>query len=335
MFCFVPILAVFRAWIHTERDVMACALALYATAAVIAVLGIFEFVFPGIAKSLPTLFPGPVYTRSNFGGTGTITLSGFSAWGTPVVGVVLVPAFGFWMAVRKRVPKKLMVVSTLSAIAIVVGAVLSGYRSAWGGMMCIAAVLLLFDRRLFAAAIFVCVIVFSFLPQEFFDRLTTMWMLGSSGDTSLIRRESTLDLAMMTIQRNPLWGVGWGSFSTFNDYAYLALSMGIPSLLFFSFWYASNIRRMWRETVIHRRLRLARAGINPVGFLAALIGYLFCMMSGAMSDVPPLMVQFWLMFCLVLRYTEVVEAQRVIDRVRSRPRPEPQTPVQGSLQENP
>ncbi len=321
MLCFVPILAMFRKWIHTEEDIFPCAVTLVASGVIIALLGTFEFVFPAMAKSLRWLFVDPGYTRTNFGTSGTISLSGFSSWGTPVVGVMLVPAFGFWIAIRKSVPQRFKALSYVAAGFLVVGIVLSGYRSAWGGMIVITGLLLLFDRKIVTGLIFAGLILFYALPQEFFARLTTMWLLGQSGDTSLIRRENTLKLTLSTIQEHPLLGTGWGSFSTYNDFAYVALALGIPALVVFCLWYISNLARTWRVARLYSEVRPPKSLINPIGFLSALGGYVFCMMSGAMSNVQPLMINFWLMFCLLLRYTEISSIPNH-DRLSARSRPQ-------------
>jgi hypothetical protein len=338
MLVFVPALFLFRRWLNSERDILACATTVVIAATVISSLGLFEFFFPELSQRMTWLFPNPVYIRANFGGSGEIALSGFSSWGTPVVGVMLVPAFGFWIAMRHLVPVKFRAVSYAAASIIVVGILLSGYRSAWGGLIGIVALLVFFDRKLVAAALLGGVLLFTVLPQGFVDRLTTMWLLGESGDTSLLRREYILDVVATSVKENPVLGIGWGAFNTYNDYASLAVMLGIPALLIFSTWYTSVIRRTW---IIARRFAAVarpRGSINPVGFLAALVGYLFCMMSGAMTFVQPLMLNFWLLFCLVLRYTEIVSGpglSGVPDRSRrTGPVVPPILPTEGQGRQN-
>ena len=143
------------------------------------------------------------------------------------------------------------------------------------------------------------------LPQQFINRFHTILLLEQSGDQTILRRLSALDKSIQSVLHSPLWGTGWGSPTPYNDWLYVAVSMGIPALVIFAYWYLELLRKLSRTMRPSVSLRKGSDSQLGIGFLAGLVGFAVSMFSGAMTNVTPLATSFWLIFCLALRFTEL------------------------------
>lgn len=309
---FIPVIILLQKSVNSITDVTRCVVVLVITAFLIAASGVLEYYFPAIsnfAASLSAISSGE-YLRYNYNSGAWIRLSPFYLWGIPVVAVVLVPAIGWWSAIFVQAAgwKKWLWAYVGSVLA--AGILVSGYRSAWLGLL-VAAIIMLFLTR--KSAVFFWAIIGAFitlLPLAFIDRFKSILNVSQTSDGSLILRSARLSEGVQGIFQHPLWGAGWGSTAMFNDWLYIAVALGLPAFIVFVYWYGrlivqlNGVLRWASQKGSYQERHLA------AGFIIGLLGYAVCMLSGAMSQVRPLMTTFWLMFCLALRFVELTEIEK-------------------------
>ncbi len=295
---FFPILVLLRSWVRSVEDVSLYVRVLVVCGTIIAALGLLERFFPSVGEIAPWFFTNPTEMRVNVRGTDMILLSGFSSWGGTIVAVILVPCVALSAALQKQRVGAKRTIWIVSEVVLVAGIVVSGYRSSWLGLITVFAVLFTIYRSSFFLYVAGAATAVYFLPAEYSDRFNTILLLSKSGDSSMVTRASAIERGLQSVWDNPLSGTGWGSQTVFNDWLYLAIALGLPALAIFAFWYFSLLGRLWRRIGFTDFPAQSYSRHLMIGFLAGLAGYGVCMVSGAMSQVPPLMVSFWLIFCL-------------------------------------
>jgi hypothetical protein len=283
------------------------------TSLVIGISGVLEYFVPSVADFGAHLLnlKSSDYFRVNLLRSEVIRLSPFDLWGTPVVVVALVPVLGFLPLIISQTAgmKKIFWIS--SCIIIIGGIILSGYRSAWLGAIVGAIVMLLLNKKYIWSITIIFIPFIKYLPIKFIDRFLTILDIKESSDPSLILRAARLHQGFESILRHPIWGTGWSSQAVFNDWLYITVALGIPAIIIFIIWYGKlllNLLNIFKETSsssyqIDKKI--------SAGFLIGLSGNAFCMISGAAVQVRPLMTSFWILFCLALRYVDLIELKKL------------------------
>ena len=298
---FLPTLVIIGYWVNTEEEVTHFVNIFVVTGTIIASMGLLEYFFPSLSDLLPIIFSADEYTRVNFNTGMFIELASFRFWGTPVVSVLLVPILGLCTVPLAKSKSKLA--WFFCELIILLGIIVSGYRSAWIGAGVVLVGKLFFGNRktallllfgLFLAIIFVA-------PEAYLARAESLFAVGESVDATFIRRSSALFYTINIILKYPLSGTGWFSLTPFNDWVYIGLSQGIIALAFFIGWF---LNLLWK---LLQKLLNGRYGQDylAIGFLISLSGYAVSMFSGAMTDILLLWSAFWLIFCLAWRYCEL------------------------------
>ena len=302
---FVPLFVLLRQWVSSVEDIYLYVHVLVVAGAIVASLGLLERYAPSLSANMSWLFTHPIQIRSNFYAGGTVELAGFGSWGTPVVTVILVPIVGLWTVMMKQATGIRKWPWAAVGIILVAGIMVAGYRSAWLGLIATLVMLLFIQRKSFGFLMLGGAILIWWLPQQFINRFDTILLLEQSGDQTILRRLTAFDSGVQSAIQSPLWGTGWGSPTPYNDWLYVAVSMGIPALVIFVYWYVGLLRKLSRKTRPSFSLWKGSDSQLGIGFLAGLVGFAVSMFSGAMTNVTPLATSFWLIFCLALRFTEL------------------------------
>ena len=301
---FLPLLPLVRKLIKNPNELKRALLILVISACLISIIGIFEYVIPSLFSNVLGLSQNLEYARVNFTGDGRmslIKLSGFLLWGTPVVSVILVPILPFSLiqTVDERGSKKLLWLSC--SLAITTGIILSGYRSAWLGLaVVIIAFFILYSKKLIPFFVFLGVGLTN-LPTGFLNRFTMISSFANSSDTATIRRTTEIEKLLSSFTGKNIFGTGWASPAVFNDWLYIYVVLGLIGVLIFVFLYGRNIVMLLgvkTENTENRDLK--------VSLLISLLSYAICMVSGAMSQVFPLMATFWLIFMIAWQGPQVL-----------------------------
>jgi hypothetical protein len=182
--------------------------------------------------------------------------------------------------------------------------VAAGYRSAWLGLGLVIVSVTLFNRSqiLLSLPIIMPGVVYLF-SSAYLDRLKTItYVFGSSQDPSILRRSLALRSGVETIREHLLFGTGWGSPTSFNDWINVGVAMGLPGLLVLAFGYAWLLVTLWEHA---RMSHVKEDRFLHLAFVVALAAYAIAMISGAMSQVFPIMTGFWFVFCLANRLREI------------------------------
>ncbi len=303
---FIPMLILFRSWIQTEQQVLFYTKVLVYVGMAISVLGLTEKRIPFLSSLIPVV-ASQNYVRLNFGFQSSVILDAFSSWGTPVVSVLLVLLIGLSLSLSSGHKASHRLIWMISLPILGLGIVSSGYRSAWLGLLVVFALALLIDLKAFLYSSFIflvgCILLFS---SSYIDRFKTIWQFNTSPDPTFITRSLAMQNALHTILSNPLLGTGWASPTAFNDWVNIGVSMGIPGILFFAFWYGVLL---WKLLNVARKSVESQRRLLFLGFFAALSGYAVSMVSGAMSQVFPIMTGFWFVFCLAWRAIEIIHTE--------------------------
>ena len=308
-FIFVPLIFLFQGWIKSVADIYLYVRTLVVVGFTIAGFGLLEYFVPVISGLVANLQHSPTdyeYLRFNYQSGDWIRLSPFNIWGTPVVAVALVPVVGLLYVVFLRVKGVQKWLWACMGLIIVTGIILSGYRSAWLGLLVMAIVMLFLDRKSAVVVWLSGIILILYLPARFITHFYSILAFVETRDHSILVRFTRLREGLQSILHHPLLGSGWSTRAVFNDWVYIAVALGLPALIIFIIWYSRLIQKLigvFRRSILtFNRLDRILAG----GFLLGLTGYAVSMISGAMSQVRPLMTAFWIFFCLAWRFVELI-----------------------------
>lgn len=306
---FFPLTVLFSFWVNSLSKVRRFTNALVWIGFFIALLGIVERYIPFFSATFPKLFYKPVLVRSNFLLGGDIQLAHFSAWGTPVVTVFLVPLVGLWSIPFDHISEVRRWLWRVVGVLLISGIIVGGYRSAWIGLLVTLSTLLFARQQRGWWLAFSLATIMFLLPHEFLNRVQTIFLLNRSGDSSIIQRTQSAAEALRVIAANPVLGLGWGASTFFNDWFNLAVALGLPGLAVFVLWYLRLIRSLM-DILRHSQLAdVQNCQSTAAGFMAALSGLAVCLTSGAFTQILPLMTAFWLVFCLARRFSQLAKEE--------------------------
>jgi len=303
---FLPILIIVLNVIDYPYDIVFFVKIIIASGTVISLVGLLEFIDPSISSRLPWLFTFPNYYRVNFPGGDPVHLASFSAWGGPIVATGLVLTTGLWVGWFANAFQRPTLVWKLAGFLNIFGIVISGYRSAWLGLVVVLALSFFLSRRGSVIIGGTFLAIFYFLPEGFLERVRWIPRIAETQEHSAVVRLDMSREGVEVMLRSPL-GTGWASTAlpmyVHNDWLHVGVSIGLFAFVLFLVWYISTLFRLWglaRVTSADQP-----AGWLPNAFLVSLAGYAAAMFSGAMGQVPPLMTQFWIVFCLAYRLTHL------------------------------
>lgn len=203
-----------------------------------AILGILEFYFRDEVTSWAPWFfrAATIKTAEGF------ERAGFNFWGYPAAASVIAwgVLIGFHSIVRGYRESRWPVLAVLTIICGLIAVYISGQRSTWFGLGWGLAFLSLFSGpKGWAVAVLLSILLLSYVPGIFWERVSTVATLVSTGvpiDTSSAQRLARWDWGWQTMWANPLWGVGYGHWLTHNAFLEIGSSMGIfPVILFVLF----------------------------------------------------------------------------------------------------
>lgn len=308
---FIPMLILFRNWIHEKREITFYARTLVYVGAIISVLGLLERYVPAISLLFSKYMPAPIATRYNFEFGSAINLAAFSSWGTPVVSILLVLFAGLAAFIpRLEIPWQ-KTIAWLAFPVLFLGIISTGYRSAWLGLLVVTVLAVFFNReRVFSSLVLVVPGIIILFSSAYIDRFKTLLLVSNSKDPTIITRSSALQRGIDAIQTHPLIGMGWNSPTAFNDWINVGIAMGLAGLLVLVVWYGLLLYKLFLYA------RVNKSGENKLlymAFFAALAGYSIAMVGGAMSQVFPIMTGFWFVFCLAWRLVEISEQEKQVD----------------------
>lgn len=308
---FLPMMVLFRSWIHEKSEVLLYARWLAVAGAVIAIIGLVERYVPQLDALFPTNLSSAVESRYNFEMGSEIELAAFNFWGTPVVSVFLVISAGLAAVLPRKDSAWQKYGWPVMFSVLAMGIVASGYRSAWLGLALVVILMLFLNHsQIWVSLVWIIPGVLYLFSSAYLDRFQTMVFMfrGSSQDPTFIRRSVALKEGIQSLQAHPLLGVGWNSPTTFNDWANIGVWMGLPGLLFFTIGYGWLLFSLFR---LARKTDKKDDRLLFLAFFTALAGYAAAMVSGAMSQVFPLMAMFWFAFCLAWRLVEISRQEKI------------------------
>ncbi len=308
---FIPMLVLFRNWIQDKREIAFYARMFVYVGTIISVLGLLERYVPAIASLFSQYMPKPIETRYNFEFGSVIDLAAFSSWGTPVVSTLLVLFAGLSVFIPKSEISWQRTVRFFASPVLILGIISTGYRSAWLGLALVIVLSIVLNReRVFSWLVLAIPGIFVLFSSVYLDRLKTLFFIANSKDPTIITRSTTLQRGLHTIQTNWLFGTGWNSPTAFNDWVNLGVAMGVFGLLVFAIWYGLLLAKLIRFAI---RSKEKEDYSLYMAFFAALAGYSIAMISGAMSQVLPIMTGFWFVFCLGWRLIEISQQEELIN----------------------
>lgn len=308
---FIPMLILFRNWIQDKSQIISYARTLVYVGIVISVLGLLERYVPAISSMFSKYMPAPIETRYNFELGSAISLAAFSSWGTPVVSTLLVLFVGLAVFMPKPQVGWQKIIGFLALPVLILAIISTGYRSAWLGLVLVIVLSILFNReQVFSWLVLVIPGIVVFFSSAYLDRLKTLFFITNAKDPTIITRSLALQQGLVTIQTNWLFGTGWNSPTTFNDWVNIGVRMGILGLFAFAIWYGLLLYKLIKYA---KKSKEREGKLLYMAFFAALSGYSIAMVSGAMSQVFPIMTGFWFVFCLAWRLTEISEQEKQVD----------------------
>lgn len=308
---FIPMLVLFRSWIRNKQQIVFFARMLVYAGTIISILGLMERYIPAISALFPNFSASPIETRYNFGFDSYVNLAAFSFWGTPVVSTLLVLFTGLAVFVPKPNIRWQKIIWFLTAPLLTLAIISTGYRSAWLGLILVLILGVVFNPwQILPWLVLVIPASFVLFSSAFLDRLKTVLSIPALLDPTFETRYSAMQNGLQTIKLNFIFGIGWGSPTTFNDWVNIGVALGLIGLLAFAIWYGLlliNLLKFVRKT--HGRDNF----LICMSFFTPLAGYSLVMLSGAMSQVFPIMTGFWFVFCLGWRLVEILKEEEFIN----------------------
>ena len=303
---FIPTLVLIYLLLNTVRSMEIVFNSLVAVGATISILGVIEYFYPPLATFIPVKTISAEYYRTNATTSEQLRLAAFAFWGTPVVAAGLVPILGITLGLAGGTRGWHRAALFVATAMLIVAIILSGYRSSWLGMLLVLTLVGAMERKKPLLILCGLLLLFFLLPAGFTDRLGTIWKGAEAGDTSLLHRQEMVDVAFQSILKSPLTGNGWAMYSPYNDWVYLALVLGAFGIIPLLLWYGTVLRRLTRIVRTPFGVMETRERALALGLLTGLTGNILSMTSGALTAISPLMISFWVIFCLAARYADLV-----------------------------
>jgi hypothetical protein len=272
---------------------------LFLTSTLVAVLGLLEYVSPGVVGRIPGFTGG----SSAFVGVNSFLRARYSFYGAPTATFMMVIAAPLGLALwhwAKTPWNKWFIVGgfLLQAIGVYIG----GYRSIWLalGAQVVIFLILNYGPLLGVFALIPVGFVYESLPREALIRMASLFSAveGQPLDSSAVKRIGRVEDALARLMEHPL-GTGWASSGwTHNDLLQIGLSVGALGALVFIAGYLWTVFRLVRRL---SALRLAKdtAGFRfGLGIFLSFIGSGFLYVSQGITWQIFLVLPAWLSWAM-------------------------------------
>lgn len=289
----IPLLLLVQVVLHEHRNWRAVALFFFLAGTWIGVMGVIEYLFPGIQGILPGFSSNP-YALLVAGG---FLRANFSFWGAAAATFICVLALPMVLPLWRWYPGLGQRLLLLLALGSQVFAIyLGGYRSMWIllALQFLIWVVLRFGLLPGGLLLLPMGYLYRFLPPETQERAMSVLLTleGVATDGSTMTRLSRAATSLQEALSHPL-GIGWaGSGWTHSDFAQVTANLGLlAGLLFLCAWLVT-LSRLWSG------LRRDRTELN----LALLLSFLACGGILAVQGVgvlPQLILPVWFVWALV------------------------------------
>jgi hypothetical protein len=259
----------------------------------IALLGLVEYLFPGVRN----LFPGYVAADTTYIAQGGFVRASYVFWGNPVATFIcafalplLIPMWEWWPQLMAR---GLLIGS---AVILVAGIYIGGFRSLWLLLGVALIVLLYISRGLWGAlaASFSLGVLYVVLPETGQSRLllAVSALRGDFQDSSSFDRWQRVVGAAQSILSHPE-GQGWSAAGwVHNDFLQVAVNLGLIAGVIFLLWYLRTLIGLWRQWRRQPADSLTLALFTSFFILGGLF------LSQPMIVLPQLALPAWLVWAL-------------------------------------
>lgn len=299
-FLLVPLIIVASVVLQREGYWRHLLLAFFVASTWIALLGVIEYWFPGVAKLFPAFATDPAHSVTAEG----FARATFSFYGGPLATFVCVLALpiaivlaSWWRQLFHRVA--IAAASGLQVVAIYIG----GYRSIWLVLLIqvlIACVLGLKRQGVAVALLFLVVGVggYQFIPNTSERAATGIAIFrGQRSDSSAADRQGRALGAINTVIESPL-GTGWSTAGwTHSDFLQVAVNLGVVGGLIFLGGYVYTLLRLLRRVLPY--LRMGEQGDLGFSLLLAFVGVGGLLAMEGVSVLPQLVLPSWFVWVLV------------------------------------
>jgi O-antigen ligase len=260
------------------------------------VMDITEVMLPGIAAHFPWFFNLEFAFRDTQQG---FVRSLMSFWGSPS-GVIII-GWGILAAADEIFHGQEFLWKLLAIGTIALGTVavyLAGQRDTWGTLaIALPIFVVLSDKRSAVVLLFCVPIIASFLPTNFWRRVSSAlpFSSGFRADTDNLKRLHLYESALEKVKSNPLLGAGYSDDLVHNEFLAFAAHVGLPAAIAFIAFLAELLIRLW-QTYTRPSLR----GSKRYGrvFLALFITWMFDLNLHPVLGHPHLAAPYWFMLAL-------------------------------------
>lgn len=270
-------------------------------ALVMSVLGIVEFVVPGVARLFPWFFDLQIAVLDTQQG---FVRSYMSFWGNPI-GVIIV-GWGVMAALDELLHGQFLKWKILALVTMGLGLVMvyfAGQRATWLSLA-IGLPLLMFLSGKRASLLLFFLPALTLLPDNFWLRFYSALPFSQSfrSDTSILSRIDRYELAISEFQRNPLFGVGLGGDLAHNEFLAFAAHAGLFAALAFVVFLVQLLVRLWR-TYAHAASPQVKRFSRL--FLALFVTFLVDLNFHPALGVAPVAAPYWFMLALAWQVTNL------------------------------
>ena len=241
----IPVFLAARAVLANRETWRPVVVTLYAVGTYVALMGIVEYVFPGVKNLLPGFVSDPDGTQAADG----FVRASFSFYGGPIGIFLCMLSLPFGLAVWRWWPNT-VVRATVAAAALVqaAGVYVTGYRSQWLMLGVMLLVLLFKSRRFWLACLLagLAVAAYQYLPQDAQNRLGSLEKIleGNPEDSSGAKRQEHIETAFYSILRNP-YGGGWASAGwVHSDFLQVSVNLGLAAGILLLCGYLNTLFRL-------------------------------------------------------------------------------------------
>lgn len=238
--------------VGTPRDWKIAITLFYGVGAFIALMGIIEFLFPGVVGLIPGFFRARADGLDQFGFARAL----FGFFGSPVATFTCALALPFILVLYTwytRPPARIALY--IGAGIMLFGIYIGGYRSMWVTTAAVFVAVFAVNRNFFRLGVVLALVVVAYLltPQAGRDRLLSVFAAaqGDFVDTSAEVRYRRATNELTTLFEYPL-GLGLsGSGWVHSDILQIAADTGVGGGVAFGLWFLSTLvalaRQYWRS----------------------------------------------------------------------------------------
>lgn len=220
----------------------------FATGVYISFMGSLEYLFP----SVKNIFPGLVVTTDKLVTSDGFQRAAFSFWGATTaifISALSLPfAIFLWSQHRKLYAKALILIGVAFQIFAIY---IAGWRSLWGLLIIVAALLLISRRNWGLLILFIVssAFIYTSLPTEAQSRTLSLIsaLEGNYQDSSAWDRSQRISVAADTLVKYPL-GLGWASAGwVHNDFLQVGANLGVIGGTIFLGAYLVTLWKIWQR----------------------------------------------------------------------------------------